>query len=193
MEKLDSQYWNERYLTGNTGWDMGYVSLPLKEYIDQLPGPHLRILIPGGGNSYEASYLHQEGFSDVTVLDIAPSVVERLQQSFTGTGVTVLEEDFFAHTGSYDLVLEQTFFCALDPLLRKDYVRKMQSLIKPGGHLAGVFFDRGFDQPGPPFTATEEEYRALFSPYFHIKTLETCYNSHPARQGKELFLNFIPK
>ena len=95
--------------------------------------------------------------------------------------------------GSYDLVLEQTFFCALDPSRRGEYVRHMHSLIRPGGHLAGVLFNRSFDREGPPFGGSEAEYRELFAPYFDFKTLQPCYNSHPARQGAELFINFIPK
>ena len=193
MEKTDPQYWNDRYLNGETGWDMGKVSPPLQAYIGQLNSRDLRILIPGAGNSYEAAYLHQQGFQDVTVLDIAPVLVRQLRKTFEGTGIQVLETDFFTHTGQYDLVLEQTFFCAIDPLLRKDYVTHRHSQVKPGGHLAGVLFNRNFTQAGPPFGGSEQEYRELFSPLFHFKTLAPCYNSHPARQGTELFINFIPK
>ncbi|MFY0254698.1 methyltransferase [Chitinophaga sp. 30R24] len=190
---MDSQFWNERYISGETGWDMGEVSPPLKAYIDQITDRDLRILIPGGGNSYEAAYLAGQAFSDVTVLDIAPILVSRLKEKFARTRVKVLEEDFFNHQGSYDLVLEQTFFCAIDPSRRPDYVKHMYELIKPGGHLAGVLFNRPFPKAGPPFGGTEEEYRKLFTPYFDIKTLQGCYNSHPARQGYELFINFMPK
>ncbi|MBV7533417.1 methyltransferase domain-containing protein [Chitinophaga sp. sic0106] len=190
---MDSQYWNNRYLNNETGWDMGMVSPPLKAYIDQLENKDLRILIPGGGNSYEADYLHQQGFSDVTVLDIAPVVAERLRQRFEGTGIKVLEGDFFVHAAPYDLVLEQTFFCALEPGLRRQYVLHMRSLIAPGGHLAGVLFNRQFPKEGPPFGGDINEYREIFSPHFELYTLEACYNSHPARQGTEVFINFIPK
>ncbi|HEY9262313.1 methyltransferase [Chitinophaga sp.] len=190
---MDSQYWNNRYVNGDTGWDMGAVSPPLKAYIDQVHDRDVRILIPGGGNSYEAAYLVGQAFSDVTVLDIAPVLVAQLQKSFARTRVKVLEEDFFAHKGSYDLILEQTFFCALPPSRRADYVKHMHSLLKPGGHLTGVLFNRTFAQEGPPFGGAESEYRELFAPYFEFKTLYPCYNSHPARQGCELFINFMPK
>ncbi|MBC9930696.1 methyltransferase domain-containing protein [Chitinophaga qingshengii] len=193
METTDPQYWNERYLKGETGWDMGRVSPPLQAYIDQLENRDLEILIPGAGNSYEASYLLEKGFRRVTVLDIAPLLVEALRRTFAGTTLQIVEGDFFKHQGSYDLVLEQTFFCALPPLLRQDYVTHMHTLIRPGGHLAGVLFNRDFAQDGPPFGGSEAEYRELFTPLFEIKTLAPCYNSHPARQGSELFINFLPK
>ncbi|HVI46626.1 MAG TPA: methyltransferase domain-containing protein [Chitinophaga sp.] len=189
----DRQYWNERYLSGNTGWDMGRVSPPLKTYIDQLTDKALRILIPGGGNSYEAAYLYEQGFHNITVLDIAPVLIKQLNAAFANTDVRILEEDFFQHKDTYDLVLEQTFFCAIDPALRPAYVTHMHKLIRPGGHLTGVLFDRNFEHAGPPFGGSRKEYEDLFAPLFRFSTLAPCYNSHPARQGTELFINFIPK
>ncbi|RFS24621.1 methyltransferase domain-containing protein [Chitinophaga silvatica] len=190
---LDSQYWDNRYLHHETGWDMGVVSPPLKSYIDQIHNKDLSIMIPGGGNSYEAAYLASQAFGDVTVIDIAPSLVEKLQEQFKHTRIKVICGDFFEHTGSYDLVLEQTFFCAIDPAKRPEYAAHMYSLLKPGGHLAGVLFDRTFEQSGPPFGGSQEEYEKLFSTLFDIKTLQPCYNSHPARKGCELFINLMPK
>lgn len=193
METTDPQYWNNRYLTGDIGWDMGRVSPPLQAYIDQLEDRDLEILIPGAGNSYEAAYLLEKGFRRVTVLDIAPALIGQLRQTFAGTALRIVEDDFFHHQGKYDVVLEQTFFCALDPSLRRDYVTHMHTLIRPGGHLAGVLFNRNFSHDGPPFGGKEAEYRELFAPLFELKTLEACYNSHPARQGSEVFINFLPK
>lgn len=40
-------YWTERYGKGETGWDIGHVSTPIKEYVDQLEDKELKILIPG--------------------------------------------------------------------------------------------------------------------------------------------------
>ena len=50
-------YWSKRYKEERTGWDIGFPSLPLKTYIDQLENKDLKILIPGAGNAYEAEYL----------------------------------------------------------------------------------------------------------------------------------------
>ena len=54
---FDKEYWNEKYLQGSAGWDIGYASTPLVEYFSQLTDKNLRILIPGCGNAYEAEYL----------------------------------------------------------------------------------------------------------------------------------------
>jgi methyl halide transferase len=187
-------YWNNRYQNGETGWDMGMVSPPLKAYIDQLTDKQLRILIPGCGNSYEAAYLLQQGFDNITLIDIAPVLVEQLQKQFSSNkGITILCSDFFEHSGQYDLVLEQTFFCALPPALRTDYAAKMAELICPGGKLVGLLFNKEFDAAGPPFGGQKPEYAGLFSPFFNMVVFEECYNSHTKRAGNELFMILIKK
>jgi methyl halide transferase len=187
-------YWDNRYLAGETGWDMGVVSPPLKAYIDQLTDRQTRILIPGCGNSYEAAYLFQQGFEHITLIDISPVLAGQLQKQFQGNKcITVLCGDFFEHTGQYDLILEQTFFCALQPVLRADYAVKMAELISPGGKLAGLLFNKEFDTEGPPFGGLQTEYEALFSPYFNMVVFEECYNSHPKRAGNELFMILTQK
>lgn len=70
---LDQEYWNKQYTSNTTGWDLGKVSPPIKEYIDTLEDKNTSILIPGCGNTYEAEYLLEKGFTNVTVIDIAPT------------------------------------------------------------------------------------------------------------------------
>lgn len=193
MEKvLDKNYWDKRYHDRETGWDIGKVSRPLKEYIDQLANKDIAILIPGCGNAYEAEYLLQQGFTNITLIDISPALVHSIEQklaAYSGKQLQVICDDFFKLNRQFDLVLEQTFFCALDPSLRKNYVSKMFEILKPGGKLAGVLFNRSFEG-GPPFGGNQKEYEALFSGKFTIKTMEACYNSIEPRKGSELFISF---
>jgi len=183
----DRQYWESRWQRGQTGWDLGEVSPPLKAYLDQVSRRDLAILVPGCGNAYEADYLLERGFTDVTLLDIAPTAVARLQEQFGGR-VNVQLADFFAWQGVYDLILEQTFFCALPPGERGAYAQHVHRLLKPGGKLAGVLFDRDFGGEGPPFGGRREEYEALFAPLFTQRVLAPCYNSALPRRGTELFI-----
>jgi len=185
----NSEFWNDRYLNDNTGWDMGMVSPPLRDYFDQLTDKDISILIPGCGNSYEAAWLLENGFTNITLIDIAATLVDRLRtkfQSYTSPPLTLISGDFFDLQGQFDLIVEQTFFCALDPSLRKDYVAKMFDLLKPGGKLSGLLFDREFEG-GPPFGGSKEEYQTLFAEKFTIRTMEACYNSIEPRAGTEVF------
>ena len=191
---LDKTYWNNQYDANATGWDLGEVSPPIKAYTDQLTNKNLRILIPGCGNTYEAEYLLQQGFTDVTIIDIAPTLVAQLKEKFASNPhIKIIFGDFFEHAGAYDLILEQTFFCAINPPLRKDYVAKMNELLSPNGRLVGVLFDREFEQQGPPFGGFKHQYEPMFEKYFHFKTFELCKNSFVKRAGTELFINFSKK
>jgi methyl halide transferase len=192
--KLDGDYWSNRYDDGTSFWDLGQVSPPIKEYIDQLTNKNLRILIPGCGNTYEADYLLQQGFTGVTVIDIAPALVAYLKEKYKDSpNIKIILGDFFKHEGQYDLVLEQTFFCAIDPALRKDYVAKMPELLVANGKLVGVLFSRRFEEQGPPFGGTQNEYEPMFAKDFVFKTFEPCYNSFSKRKDAELFINLVKK
>ena len=192
--KLDGNYWSNRYNDGTSFWDLGEVSPPLKNYIDQLADKNVSILIPGCGNTYEAEYLLKLGFTDVTVIDIAPVLVSHLKEKYkSNQNIKIILGDFFKHKGEYDLILEQTFFCAINPLLRKDYVAKMQALLAPGGKLVGVLFNRRFEEQGPPFGGTQIEYEPMFAKNFVFKTFEPCYNSFSKRKNSELFVNLVKK
>ena len=192
--KLNSAYWEDRYSNNETGWDVGKITTPLKEYIDQIEDKSIKILIPGAGNSYEFEYLINNGFENIYVLDFAQSPLDNIKKRIPNCNATqLLKSDFFEHEGSYDLILEQTFFCALDPSLRKEYVQKMQSLLNPNGKLVGLLFQFSLTEVGPPFGASKEEYELLFTNDFEIKLLETANNSIKARQGNELFFIFIKK
>ncbi|MGY6559243.1 MAG: methyltransferase domain-containing protein [Nitritalea sp.] len=186
--KLNENYWTSRYLTKNTGWDLGQVSPPLKQYLDQITDRSLKILIPGAGNAYEAAYAFQVGFQNIHVLDLSDAPLADFQARNPHFPSEQLhQQDFFAHQGQYDLILEQTFFCALQPALRPAYVRQMATLLAPGGKLVGVLFNRYFEKEGPPFGGEAQAYEGLFAPHFERFVQEPCHNSIGPRAGNELF------
>ena len=190
---LDDNYWSNRYTNQTTGWDIGAITAPIKNYIDQLTDKEISILIPGCGNSYEAAYLLKNGFSNITLIDISTILCEKLSTQFAkylDSGLQIICGDFFEHGALYDLIIEQTFFCALYPSCRNLYAVKMQQLLKPAGKLVGVLFNKHFEG-GPPFGGSESEYRALFQPYFTIEIMEECYNSIPPRKATELFIRLV--
>lgn len=188
IQKLDEQFWNERYLTQQTGWDIGFASTPIVEYAQQIQNKNSQILIPGCGNAYEAIFLAKNGFKNITILDIAPKLIEDLQEKCKNyPQIKVLHQDFFLHHGTYDLILEQTFFCAISPSLRANYAQKMHQLLKENGKLVGILFNRDFET-SPPFGGSGEEYKTYFQSYFTFKTFEPCYNSIAPRAGSEIFM-----
>ena len=110
MEKLDRDYWTNRYKNNTAQWDIGNPSTPIVEYIDQLTNKELKILIPGCGNSYEAEYLFEKGFSNVFLIDLSPEPIERFKlrnPKFPKNQLIV--GDFFEHIGEYDLWVSRRY------------------------------------------------------------------------------------
>lgn len=189
---LDRSFWEGRYHAGETGWDLGGPSTPLKEYLDQLTDKGLRILIPGGGRAWEAEYAHRQGFRNVFVIDLTDAPFKDLRSrcpDFPKEHLIV--GDFFAHEGQYDRILEQTFFCALHPALRASYVERMHALLKPGGKLVGLLFNDTLNADRPPFGGFAEDYAPLFAAWFGRYSLVPCHNSIAPRAGRELWLEAV--
>jgi methyl halide transferase len=187
---LDGVYWNNQYQANATGWDLGQVAPPIKAYIDTIQNKDTKILIPGCGNAYEAEYLNQQGFNDITIIDIAPLLVKKLKQNFEkNKNIKVILGNFFEHEGQYDCIIEQTFFCALTPSLRQKYVWKMHQLLANNGKLVGLLFNRNFES-SPPFGGSQLEYEQLFREAFIFHKFSIAKNSILPRAKSELFIEF---
>lgn len=194
MIQQNNEFWEQKYVNNNTGWDLGAVSPPLKQYFDQLEDKNIEILIPGAGNAYEAEYLHEQGFKNVHVIDWAQSALDGLLQRVPNFPKNHLHQvDFFKYEGAFDLVVEQTFFCAITPDLRKKYVSKMASLLKPNGKIMGLLFNITLNTEHPPYGGCQNEYEELFKEQFSFHTMEIAHNSITPRQGNELFVIFEKK
>ena len=192
--KFDKTYWENKYKTNQTGWDIGKVSNPIKDYIDQINNKNLKILIPGGGNSHEAEYLWQNGFKNITIIDLTEFPLFNFKKRIPEFPQSQLIcTDFFNHKGSYDLIIEQTFFCALDPSLRESYVLKTNDLLNEKGKLIGVLFNFPLNNDGPPFGGNKKEYVKLFKEKYTINVLDRAYNSIKPRHNRELFFIFEKK
>lgn len=191
----NKNFWEEMWDENRTNWDVGYAAPSIAEYIDQLTDRKIRILIPGAGNAYEAEYLHKKGFENVYVLDFALKPIENFKKRAVDFPEDhLLNEDFFAHCGSYDLVIEHTFFVALDPALRSKYANKINELLNPGGKLVGLLItDTVPSESGPPFIDTKEEYIKHFEGIFDIRVYKAAHKSIKPRAGRELFVNLVKK
>ncbi len=186
---LDQTFWNDRWKNQQTRWDIGFAAPALVAYFEGIQNKDVAILIPGCGNAYEAQSLVSLGFTNITLVDIAEDLVSQLQERFKDVPqVKVIHQDFFKLEQSFDYIVEQTFFCALDPMLRGAYVEKMYALLKENGILFGVLFGREFETEGPPFGGTKEAYIPLFGAYFKSFSMEPCMLSIEPRKGSELFI-----
>ena len=131
---MNESYWSKRYENNETGWDIGEASKPLIKLFHQFNNKEIKILIPGCGNAYEAEYLYNKGFTNVYIIDITEQPLKDFKNRNPNFPENqILHGDFFEHKGSYDLIIEQTFFCAINPELREKYVLKCHALLNQKG------------------------------------------------------------
>ena len=123
-----------------------------------------KALVPGCGRGYAVSSLFRAGF-DAVGLDIAPTAVAEANAylakaapadgpAFDATKCRVVCDDFFSHSGEYDVLYDCTFLCALDPEQRVEWAKKVRALLRPDGELITLIFPV-VDPPytgGPPHT-----------------------------------------
>lgn len=192
--RFQKEYWSDRYQNNNTPWDVGQPSHPIAEYIDQVNNKSIKVLIPGSGNSYEAAYMYNQGFQNVYIIDIAQEPLTRFQSKHPYFPKSqILNGDFFEMTGRFDLIIEQTFFCALHPGDRLRYASQVNRLLSSSGQLVGVLFDDPLFEDHPPFGGSKSIYEPIFSKYLDVQIMERCYNSILPRAGRELFIKMAKK
>ena len=185
--------WNHRYETDDTPWDKGRATPVLDEIHFRSPGLFGgSILVPGCGAGHDARWLARAG-ARVTGVDIAPLAIEAALRLAPPPSVVFEVADFLHppahHLGAFDLLWEHTCFCALDPSLRRGYIRSASRVLKPEGTVAGVFFiDPEMDpgETGPPFGIGLEELEALWREEgFDVLDLWTPVRGYPGRVGRE--------
>ena len=162
--------WEERYRSGETGWDRGGVSPAVEAWEQQIDPAPRRLLVPGCGYGHEVVYFAQQG-CDVTALDIAPSAIRRLQaaideQTAAGKHLNVHPfcVDLFAWEpeAPFDAIYEQTCLCAIQPEQREAYEKRLFRWLMPGGRLFALFMQTGLEG-GPPFHCDLMDMRRLFA------------------------------
>jgi SAM-dependent methyltransferase len=195
----DAAFWAELYRTGDTGWDQGGPSPGLVDFLKDPVGAHGRAplrpgraLVPGCGHGHDARALAAAGF-EVIGLDVVKKAVEeaaRMADAEGSKNIRFEQADFLnlpaRLRGPYDLIFENTFFCAIDPAHRDRYVESAASLLKAGRFLLGVFYNIR-PETGPPFGATRDELLDRFGRRFTL-ILDRVPRSIPRREGKELLM-----
>ncbi|MBF0424041.1 MAG: methyltransferase domain-containing protein, partial [Magnetococcales bacterium] len=167
--------WENRYQSGQTGWDRGKVSPSLLAFLEQGHLRPCRIVVPGCGRGYEVALLAEQGFQ-VTAVDIAPSAVAAVRGLLAQHGLmaTILRTDLLEWTpdSPFDAIYEQTSLCALPPETWENYADRLRQWLIPGGQLFALFMQT--HRPGgPPFHCAIDDMQRLF-PFSHWSWPETA-------------------
>tara|TARA_B100000315_G_scaffold230322_1_gene240617 strand:- start:5 stop:628 length:624 start_codon:yes stop_codon:yes gene_type:complete len=190
------EYWEKSYQSGDMGWDLGGPTPIFNDWI-QFQTDSLSICILGAGNGWDAINFAEKGHN-VTAVDFAESAIDNMHTSAQSKGVqiNIVHSDIFdlckLFNHTFDIVLEYTCFCAIDPGRRMDYVRMTNQILKPDGKLVALLFpiDQDVNDDGPPFTVDLNSTINLFSKYFTLDTKEIPSLSIQRRNGREIFVIF---
>lgn len=185
--------WNARWIAGDTPWEKGSPHPAIAAFAAATP-PGGRILVPGCGSGHDVRAIAAAApRATVVGLDLAPAAIAAAG-AFPKTGMeSYVLGDFLAcntvHAQPFDWIIEHTCFCAIPPSRRADYAAAAAGALKPGGHLAAVFFiDPGNPDPtSPPFGCSIDEIDSLFAASFTTIETRTPIPTHPGRENRELW------
>jgi SAM-dependent methyltransferase len=187
MSDLD---WDEHYKTGDVFWDKGTAAPALRQYLER----HVvrgRALVPGCGRGHEVAMAIGHGL-DAIGLDIAPTGIAQARALYPQIAERFMIGNFFDMPaelrGAFDVALEHTLLSALPLAMRKDYRRAVDSILRPGGLLIGVWFINPALDPGeegPPFGISVAELKALFQDGYEIVADYVPNIAFPNREGRE--------
>jgi SAM-dependent methyltransferase len=191
-------FWNGKYSDGHTPWDLGRVSRPVELLLEAAFPQQGRVFIPGSGRGYEALHLAGQGYA-VTAVDYADEAVTYLSDEARrqGLDIDVRKQDIFdlppEFDAAFDVLLEQTCFCAINPKDRAAYEAMAHRVLKPGGRLLGVFMEVPFDN-GPPFNCPADVVQAFFpEARWHLDAQTPVEPQEPMRPGPEYLLCYTRK
>lgn len=195
LDYREVAFWDDRYTTGRTNWDIGQPAPPLVAFAPQLPRPlGRRLACLGCGRGHDALFFAELGWS-VAGFDFSEVALRYANERAASHGLLVdfQRRDLFTLDGDYrrvfDVVVEHTCFCAIDPNRRDDYVAVVRELLKPGGFFVGLFYAI-LPEDGPPFPTSADELRRRFAEGFEEQALFVPDTSVEGRAGRELLAVF---
>jgi SAM-dependent methyltransferase len=199
MPGPDTAFWQQRFDTGQLGWDRGAPNPQLDRWLADgtlVPG---RVAVPGCGTGHEVVELARAGFA-VTAIDYTPAAIAATQRRLADAHLQaeVHQADVLAWQPAQplDAVYEQTCLCALHPDHWVAYAAQLQRWLRPDGRLALLAMQCLRDGArtglieGPPYHVDINALRALF-PIAHWDWTASPYAQvpHPANGWFELALS----
>ncbi|MES2802196.1 MAG: methyltransferase domain-containing protein [Bdellovibrionota bacterium] len=187
----DSEFWTDIYNEGNPGWDLGEPAVAFKDMIQRIKLPKCRILVLGCGSGHDAALFAQAGHV-VTAVDFSAGAIQKAKSLYGHLeNMTFVQQDIFTlpheWNETFDVIVEHTCFCAIDPDRRKEMVKLWRRLLHEEGQIMGVFFAM-LKRAGPPYGSSEWEIRELLKNSFHFLFWGRWRESIPRREGRELFV-----
>ncbi len=175
-------YWSERYRADTAGWDLGGPCPVFVAWLERKASPPVeRVAFPGCGHGHDLRHWVERGY-DAVGFDFAE----------LDTDLPIEKRDVFtlgeSHKAAFDIIVEYTCYCAIDPARRPEYVRALRGALAPGGIVLALLFPIGPRDGGPPFGVLESEIETVWGAEFEVVSVTTPAESVKPRQGRELLV-----
>lgn len=172
IKTISSPYWQERWQTAATGWDLQGPHPLLKEAISILwtltqKSLIQRWLVPGCGRAHDAAAIADMGF-EVQASDVVPEAVfeaNKLYSRVPNLDIRVANalDESAVEVAAFDAIYDRAMMCALDLDERLLYLRACQASLRQGGWFLSIpFGEVGTPDGGPPFQTTEQDLKDHF-------------------------------
>ncbi len=155
---------------------MGQVSRALVAVVEEQCLVFERALVPGCGSGFDVLYFASKlpgTAGTATGLDLSEMAVASATAKAQSLGLEgrarFRTADFFTlddPDGTYDLVYDHTFLCAIEPTLRPAWAAQIARLTRAGGHFITYMYPIGDHITGPPYAVHPEHYDALLGAHF---------------------------
>ncbi|KDP29557.1 hypothetical protein JCGZ_19270 [Jatropha curcas] len=191
LETDSSGGWEKCWEQGLTPWDLGQPTPVLLHLHRTGALPMGRALVPGCGSGHDVfAIASPERY--VVGLDVSGQAIKKAEElsssSPNANCFTFLKADFFTwHPPElFDLIIDYTFFCAIEPEMRARWALKIQDLLKPDGELITLIFPIDDHVGGPPYKVSVSDYEEVLHP-LGFKAVSIVDNdlAIKARKGRE--------
>jgi SAM-dependent methyltransferase len=178
-------FWQGRWQTGATGWDLGGPHPLLAELVAEARSwhalePGARILEPGCGRAHGGAAMARDGY-EVVSFDGVQEAVDAARAVYGEVPrLTIARGDALGVNpewrGAFDAVLDRAMLCALPPEVRRPYIQACFEHLRPGGAFLSLLFTKvqhaDPEKLGPPFAITLEDLSQLTTPFFSLQFAE---------------------
>jgi SAM-dependent methyltransferase len=186
-------FWDQKYILNESKWDIGF---PTPVFVDWFNknNKKKKILVPGCGSGHDALFLASRGH-DVYALDFSIEAIKSISKKadLENIHINILHKSIFDMENYYqkfDIILEYTFFCAINPIDRFKYIETAYNLLVDKGLFIGMLLpiQKPLNEGGPPFGVDLSETISMFEKYFKLIECSDPKLSIIPRSGNEKFI-----
>lgn len=186
---MSQQFWLDKWKNQDIGFNQQQINPHLLAFHPQLGAlAGKKVYVPLCGKSIDMAWLLAQG-AHVIGVELSQLALEQffdeqgLQQQvsqeedflvFAADHLTLYCGDFFVLThqlADIDVIYDRAALIALPPELRQRYAEHLTQLAPANTHMLLITLAYAGEQPGPPFSVTDDEVQQLYQQHFHIERL----------------------